>query len=189
MFWNTWNCFSNDFIDRDQVTVARISFCNWIYFLSPTIRISLQTPRQSAGEQHRRVAWPGVITFMIRIWLLHSRHFWESVEQRGWCFKLLWFWATWTISWVHYAEALYWMRHLSWGMWRAGEYWGGEMLQVGGWTDLMLTFHIDWLLSLDESILTTDKYLNWILSNGDTDNENWVDTTVHNWDDLKLWDN
>ena len=74
-------------------------------------------------------------------------------------------------------------------MWRAGEYWGGGMLQVGGWTDLMLTFHIDWLLSLDESILTTDKYLNWILSNGDTDNENWVDTTVHNWDDLKLWDN
>ena len=146
MFWNTWNCFSNDFIDRDQVTVARISFCNWIYFLSPTIRISLPTPRQRAGEQHRRVAWPGVITFMIRIWLLHSRHFWESVEQRGWCFKLLWFWATWTISWVHYAEALYWMRHLSWGMWRAGEYWGGEMLQVGGWTDLMLTFHIDWLL-------------------------------------------
>ena len=46
--------------------------------------------------------------------------------------------------------------------------------------DLMLTFHIDWLLSLDESILTTDKYLNWILSNGDADNENWVDTEEHN---------
>ena len=44
----------------------------------------------------------------------------------------------------------------------------------------MLTFHIDWLLSLDESILTTDKYLNWILSNGDADKENWVDTEEHN---------
>ena len=149
MFWNTWNCFSNDFIDRDQVTVARISFCNWIYFLSPTIRISLPTPRQRAGEQHRRVAWPGVITFMIRIWLLHSRHFWESVEQRGWCFKLLWFWATWTISRVHYAEALYWMRHLSWGMWRAGEYLGRGNVTSWG---------LDWLDAYISHWLTSDSW-------------------------------
>ena len=78
------------------------------------------------------------------------------------------------------SEALYWMRHLSWGMSRGG-LWAGGMLQVGGRTDLMLTFHIDWLLSLDESILTTDKYLNseflvietQIMETG---------LTVHSWD-------
>ena len=45
----------------------------------------------------------------------------------------------------------------------------GECYKLGD--GLMLTFHIDfdWLLPLDESILTTDKYLNWILSNGDAD--------------------
>ena len=72
--------------------LAPISFCNWIYFLSPTIRISLPTPRQRGKrgrEQHRRVAWPEVITFMITLTFTPGlvrfyATIWESVEQRKW---------------------------------------------------------------------------------------------------------
>ena len=69
--------------------LAPISFCNWIYFLSPTIRISLPTPRQRGREQHRRVAWPAAVTFMITLTFTPRlvrfyATIWESAEQRKW---------------------------------------------------------------------------------------------------------
>ena len=126
---------------------------------------------------------------MIIVWLLHSIQLYttlrESVEQRKWCFKVLRFWATWTISEVHYAEALNWMRHLSWGMWR-GNTGAGECYKLGDGLTWCLHFTLTdfcllmraflQLINISTEFLVMETQ---IMKTGLTQRN----TTLHNWDD------
>ena len=129
------------------------------------------------------------------IWLLHSVQLYatlrESVEQRKWCFKVLWFWATWTISEVHYAEALYWMRHLSWGM-LGGNTEAGECYKLGDGPTWCLHFTLtDFCLLMRAFLQLINISTEFLVMETQIKKTGLIqrNTTLHSWDDLKLMDN
>ena len=139
--------------------LAPISFCNWINFLSPTIRFSLPTPRLGGPESntgacvtqshnihdHSDSYTQAVLILRVsramKMMLLNA----ADSEQHGQFPSCI-------IRGFVLNETSQ-LRHVKRGIVSQGN--------VTSWgTDRLDAYISHWLLSLDESILTTDKYLN-----------------------------